>query len=90
MNKYLVERGKALFHNAEQRVYKFPNGYGASVLKGGMAYGREDAPYELAVIKFDPYSGVFNLCYDTPITDNVVCSQTEAQIVELLYRIKNL
>lgn len=89
-NKYLVKHDKAYHHDGEQRVYKFPNGYGASVIKGGMAYGSDDAPYELAVIKFRTDRDGFDLCYDTHITDDVIGNQTEAQIVELLYQIKNL
>lgn len=47
--------------------YRFPNGYGASVIRGGMAaYGG----LELAVLKYD--GDDWGLCYDTPITDDVV------------------
>jgi hypothetical protein len=33
-------------------VYKFDNGYGASIIKGMYVYGNKFFPYELRVIKF--------------------------------------
>lgn len=48
-------------------VFRFPNGYGASVLtpdpRGGDA--------ELAVIRFHGPSDAYSLVYDTPITGDV-------------------
>lgn len=69
-----------------QTVHKFENGYGASVIRGGfVAYGG----LELAVLKFDN-EGVYSLCYDTEITDDVLGYLDEEDIPELLERIKNL
>jgi hypothetical protein len=42
----------------------FPNGYGVSVITGGIATSVHGG-YELAVTHHD------ELCYDTPITDDV-------------------
>lgn len=50
--------------DCEQWKFKFDNGYGASVITGGIAYCNETQPYELAVLKRG------ELCYDTPITDH--------------------
>ena len=44
----------------------FPNGYGVSVVIGPYSYGGQDGKYELAVTKDN------DLCYDTPITDDVL------------------
>ena len=52
--------------DGEQWKFKFDNGYGASVITGGIAYCNEAQPYELAVLEYD------ELCYDTPITDDVI------------------
>lgn len=73
-----------------QRVYRFPNGYGASVIRGGMAaYGG----LELAVIKWSG-EGVdeskWSLCYSTPITDDVLGYLTDADVTRLLGEIKSL
>lgn len=64
----LEERDDNLtYAKKHQRVYKFPNGYGASVIMGGNAYSDIDHPYEVAVIGLDNH-----LCYTTPITDDVI------------------
>ncbi len=46
---------------------KFDNGYGVSVVKGPYTYGGKAGLYELAVLDSDGY-----VCYDTPITDDVI------------------
>lgn len=88
MNEFIIKEG--MLNGGTQTVYKFPNGYGASVICGGTyTYGDDERPYELAVIKFfdeDSYS----LCYDTPITDDVVAYQTGEEIINLLMNIKEL
>ena len=60
---------------------KYPNGYGASVVRGRLSYGGADGEYELAVFKDG------SICYDTPITDDVVGHLSPAQVTELLGRI---
>jgi len=46
---------------------KFDNGYGVSVVQGPHSYGGKVGLYELAVLDGDG-----DVCYDTPITDNVI------------------
>ena len=48
------------------KEYIFDNGYGASVVRTQMSYGHKEGLFELAVIKDD------KLCYDTPITGDVI------------------
>jgi len=62
------------FFWGNQRIYKFPNGYGASVLPNR----------ELAVLKGD------QITYDTPVTDNVLCCSDEDHVQRTLARIKAL
>lgn len=51
-----------------QLVFRFPNGYGASLINGPGSYG-----YELAVTKFyGPGDDDWHLCYDTPVTSDVL------------------
>lgn len=51
-----------------QTVYKFPNGYGASVIE---IYYLEEDYIEVAVVKFDE-NGKYHLDFSTPITDDVI------------------
>ena len=69
-----------------QKVYKFENGYGASVKKGGIfTYGG----LELVVLRFKE-DGSYSLCYDTEITDDVLGYLSDGDVVELLDRIEKL
>ena len=63
----------------------FPNGYGASIVKGPYTYGGRDGLFELAVLDSEG-----QLAYDTPITDDVVGYLTEDGITALLAEIKLL
>lgn len=67
----------------EQKIYKFDNGYGASVIPWG--YGSEKGFLELAVLDKDG-----NLCYDTPITNDVIGWLTSAEVESILEDIKKL
>lgn len=69
----------------EQCIVQFPNGYGASIVKGPNTYGGDKGLYELAVFGKD--GGV---TYDTPITDDVLGHLTEQDIELTLVKIKNL
>ena len=55
-----------------QILFRFRNGYGASVVQNGTSYGRGDR-YELAVIRYlGPGEHEWSLCYETPITGDVI------------------
>lgn len=71
-----------------QHRFRFPNNYGASVIKGPYSYGGPQGLWELAVKKFD--GDDWELCYDTVITNDVIGHNTEAEIEALLERIKAL
>ncbi len=53
-----------------QRLYRFENGLGASLIQNSMSYGGDEGQYELAVIRWD--GDGWSLDYDTPITDDVL------------------
>jgi hypothetical protein len=65
--------------------FKFPNEYGASVIIGPHTYGGTEGLYELAVLDPD-----WNLCYSTPITDDVIGHLTVQQVNDLCDRIAAL
>jgi hypothetical protein len=67
-----------------QALIYFDNGYGASVIRNEHTYGGSDGLYELAIIKDN------NICYDTPITDNVIGYLTEEGVTEYLQKIQEL
>ena len=79
----------ARINNGIGLTVDFDNGYGASIVCHDMSYGGplvegERNLYELAVLHND------ELCYDTPITDDVLGWQTIEEINEILKKIKEL
>jgi hypothetical protein len=79
-------------HNAtgmnSQAIVFFPNGYGASVIIGPYTYGGDEGLYEIAVLRGE--RGESSLCYDTPVTDDVLGYLTEADVTETLAKIEAL
>lgn len=71
-----------------QYMYAFPNGYGASVIKHDGSYGHEDDLWELAVLEFvDERS---NLCYTTPIADDVIGWLIDESVNTIMHQIFDL
>ena len=74
----------AMYGDSYNHRFKFPNGYGASVIKHFGSYGYEEDLFELAVLK----NG--KLCYDTEITNDVIGYLRNEEVLELLEKIKEL
>ena len=70
--------------NEYRKVYKFDNGYGASVVCNFGSYGAKDGLFEVAVLKGD------DICYDTNITNDVIGWCDFGKVAEILERVKNL
>lgn len=71
-----------------QRLYRFDNNFGASVVQHFGSYGNGEGLWELAVLD---YRGKrWELTYDTPITDDVVGWLDEDAVQALLVRIRAL
>lgn len=81
----LVEKVEMSDLNGYQLLYTFDNGYGASVVKHDFSYGGKNGKYELAVLDKDG-----SLCYDTPITEDVIGHLTMGEVENLLADISNL
>lgn len=62
----------------------FINGYGISIIKHDDSYGRADNKWEIAVLKGD------ELCYDTPITDDVIGWLTGPEVLDYACKIAAL
>lgn len=71
-----------------QKLYRFGNGYGASVLRCSYSYGYEDDLWEMSVIKWD--GDVFDMVFDTPIADDVLGYLDEDDVNEVLAQIEEL
>ena len=71
--------------NGYQLIYKFDNGYGASVVKHDFSYGGKKGLYEIAVLDNDG-----DLCYDTPITSDVIGHLNMAEVDKILVNISHL
>jgi hypothetical protein len=89
VKKYRI--AKRLLHDdkTEQELFKFPNGYGCSLIKGPYSYGGPEGLYEIAVIRYLDETD-FNLCYDTPICNDVIGHLTRKQVKEYLKQIFEL
>lgn len=77
LKKYIVKTNELL--GGGQITFNFPNGYGASLVHHKGSYGRE-----IAVLKNS------ELYYDTNITSDVLGHLEEHEIIEMLYKIKDL
>jgi hypothetical protein len=62
----------------------FENGYGISVLFGSMFYSNGVDSYEVGVLKGG------TLCYDTPITNNVIGYIPAAEVSDIMRKIQEL
>jgi len=76
----LVTRRAHPYFGGEQIVARFPNGYGASIVRHPYSCGGGVGLWELDVIVFDGEGpDQFGLTYDTPITSDVIGWLTEAE-----------
>lgn len=75
--------------NNEQWLFKFENGYGASVIIGTTSYGGDEGLYELAVIKWYNKED-WDIVYDTEITGDVLGWLTVENVNNLLEKIRGL
>ena len=69
-----------------QYVFRFPNGYGASVIKFFGSYGYEDDLWELALLKETP-EGKWELEYTELVGFDVLGHLTDEKVNEYLKRI---
>ena len=82
-NKYTPHTEREL-NGGVQKLYSFPNGYGASVIRHRGSYGSSMGLWELAVL----HNGV--LCYETHITSDVLGHLTNEHVEQVLAEIEAL
>ena len=63
---------------------EFDHGYGASIVCTPFTYGGDKGLYELAVLKDD------ELCYDTPITSDVIGYLRPEDVTDVMEKIQKL
>ena len=68
-----------------QYIYRFPNSYGASIVKHSGSYGHALDLWELSVTTWDDDGDHIN--YSTPITDDVLGNLTGAMVCDILGKI---
>lgn len=91
MKTPVVERSHPSGMGGTQKIYRFPNGYGASVVQFPGSYGYADGLWELAVIQFTGEDiDDFKLTYETYITNDVIGCLNPLDIQALLVRIEKL
>jgi len=69
------------FNHGIRRVYTFPNGYGASVIKGPYTYGGKQGKWEMALLK----DGA--ILYQPPLFEDVIGHLTSKEVDNLLKQI---
>lgn len=80
--KYIKEQNDLGY---PQTIYKFPNGYGASVIKFNYVY----FGIEIAALRFDK-NGKWDIDYSTPITNDVIGGLNEESRDSVLQQIFEL
>lgn len=65
-------------------VFTFDNNYGISIIKHDGSYGHSENLWEIAVLYKD------DLCYDTPITDDVIGRLSEEKVLDYARQIRDL
>lgn len=63
---------------------KFDNGYEVSVVRSEHSYGGNKGLYELAIFKDG------EICYDTPITDDVIGYLRPEDVTDVMKRVEKL
>lgn len=87
INEYVIYTNKTRLGN-NQAIFKFPNGYGASLIQGPTSYGGDEGLFELGVLTFSDDG--WELCYTTSIVDDVIGYLTDVEVEELLNKIYEL
>lgn len=71
-----------------QALHFFSNEYGVSVVKFPGSYGYEQDLYEVAVLKGTEKN--WNICYDTPVTDDVMGHRDEQDVEIIMEEVEAL
>lgn len=84
---YFVEQTLKPYKNGVQYLFKFKNGYGASVIKDDYSYGNECDLWELALIFWD--GGKYHLSYHEIVGNDVLGYLTDEKVNRVLKAIRD-
>ena len=76
-------------NNGIQYIFKSDNGYGVSIVQHEYSYGGRVGLWEIAVTKYDE-DGEWDICYDTPITNDILGHLSESEVIDYLTQIEQL
>ena len=76
-------------NNGIQYIFKADNGYGASIVQHNSSYGGRVGLWEIAVTEYDE-DDEWDICYDTPITNDVLGHLSESEVMDYLTQIEQL
>lgn len=71
-----------------QRIVRYENGYGASIIRNAFSYGSSKGLVEVAVIAFN--GDDWEIVYDTPVTGDVIGWLDKDGLWEVLRQIEAL
>jgi hypothetical protein len=74
-----------VFSYGVQYIYRFDNGYGASLIRHKYSYGGTEGLWEIAVLDRGG-----KLTHETSITNDVLGNLNEDQVMEVLVAIESL
>ena len=87
MEKYIIHESK--INGGIQKIYKFDNGYGASVVRHLFSCGGAQGLWEVALLSFDDLS--WHITYREDFANGDVAGYlSDKEVLELLEWIKSL
>ncbi len=88
MHQPFISRVHPRHNSGTQNLYRFTNGYGASVIQTPYSYGGDRGLWELAVIKFD--ADDYSITCETDVTNDVIGYMTPEEVQKTLDQIAAL
>ena len=74
----------------ESAWHIYDNNYGVSVVRGPYTFGGDKGLYELAIIYMAPEDKESRICYDTPITNDVMGHLAPEDVTEIMKQVSEL
>ena len=74
----------------ESAWHIYDNNSGVSVVRGPYTFGGDKGLYELAIIYMAPEDKESRICYDTPITNDVMGHLAPEDVTEIMKQVSEL